>query len=144
MPECVREPTAVITCSILHLQARCDERGYTLDEVRPCIVSQDGDRIVVDETHPSYPKPKVQGPGTELTKLIASMGLTPAPGCQCKKRARYMDKMGCDWCEQNLDKIVGWLKEEHGRSKMLLPFSALAAKQVVKLAIRRAKRGNSQ
>lgn len=55
-----------------------------------------------------------------------------------------MDRMGCEWCEQNLDTIVGWLKEEHQRRKMLVPFSAMAARQVVKLAIRRAKRGNSQ
>jgi len=56
------------------------------------------------------------GPGTELTKIIAWMGLTPAPGCKCKKRARYMDKMGCDWCEQNVSQIVGWLQEEHTRT----------------------------
>ena len=38
--------------------ARCQERGYTLDEVRGCIVSQDGDQITVDETHPAYPRPR--------------------------------------------------------------------------------------
>lgn len=84
------------------------------------------------------------GAGTELKKILGMLGIKPEKGCQCNKRARYMDKMGCDWCEQNLDKIVGWLKEEHERRKMMLPFSAVAARQVVKLAIRRAKRGNSQ
>lgn len=39
---------------------RCRERGYTLDEVRACIVREDGDTITVDETHASYPRePKV-------------------------------------------------------------------------------------
>lgn len=84
------------------------------------------------------------GPGAELKKLLAWFKIEDDEVCQCNKRARYMDRMGCDWCEQNLDKIVGWLKEEHQRRKMLLPFSEMAAKQVVKLAIRRAKRGNSQ
>ena len=38
-------------------EARCRERGYTLDEVAACIVSDDGgDIITVDETHPAYPK----------------------------------------------------------------------------------------
>jgi hypothetical protein len=48
----------MITCLLSNLEARCAERGYTLDEVRACIVSQDGDSITVDETHPAYPKPK--------------------------------------------------------------------------------------
>lgn len=47
----------MIECRLRHLEARCRHRGYTLDEVAACIVSRDGDRIVVDETHPSYPRP---------------------------------------------------------------------------------------
>lgn len=49
----------MITCNRKYLAARCHERGYTLDEVRACIVSKEGDQITVDETHPAYPaKPK--------------------------------------------------------------------------------------
>jgi hypothetical protein len=59
----------MIRCRLHHLKERCRERGYTLDEVRPCIVSQAGDQITVDETHPAYPaKPK---PGVSLiTKAV--------------------------------------------------------------------------
>ena len=46
----------MITCHRKHLAIRCRERGYTLDEVRACIVSEDGDAITVDETHPAYPR----------------------------------------------------------------------------------------
>lgn len=46
----------MIRCQRHHLEARCRERGYTLEQVRPCIVSQDGDALVVNETHPAYPK----------------------------------------------------------------------------------------
>ena len=46
----------MITCKLHHLASRCAERGYTFDEIKPCIVSQDGDTVVVDETHASYPK----------------------------------------------------------------------------------------
>jgi hypothetical protein len=35
--------------------ARCKERGTTLEAVRACIVSEDGDVITVDESHPAYP-----------------------------------------------------------------------------------------
>lgn len=46
----------MIACHLQHLVSRCHERGYTLDEVRPCIVSRDGDRITVDVDHPAYPR----------------------------------------------------------------------------------------
>lgn len=46
----------MIECRLEHLLSRCQQRGYTLDEVRPCIVSLDGDQITVDETHPAYPR----------------------------------------------------------------------------------------
>jgi hypothetical protein len=45
----------VITGRISAFEARCRQRGYTIDEVRACIVSQDGDTITVDEAHGSYP-----------------------------------------------------------------------------------------
>jgi hypothetical protein len=46
----------MIICHRNHLEFRCLQRGYTLDEVRDCIVSEDGDEITVDETHQSYPR----------------------------------------------------------------------------------------
>jgi len=55
-------------------EARCRERGYTLDEVRACILAEDGDSITVDETHSSYPRERrptaaPHGPSL-LTKAI--------------------------------------------------------------------------
>lgn len=38
-------------------EARCRERGYTMEQVRGCIVSEDGDLITVDEAHRDYPRP---------------------------------------------------------------------------------------
>jgi hypothetical protein len=149
----------MITCHRKHLIARCVERGYTLDEVRGCIVSQDGDQITVDETHSSYPRvPKpgfaapvaravqpplppapTHGPGTELKKLLKKIGITTSPGCACNQRARVMDQKGCDWCAENLSTITAWLKEEHTRQKIMLPFSETAVSLLVRYAIRRAR-----
>lgn len=55
--------------------ARCRQRGYTRDDVRPCIVSEDGDKITVDETHPSYPRPK---PGPSLLQKVANFSVSAA------------------------------------------------------------------
>ena len=138
----------MITCRLSHLKARCQERGYTLDEVRPCIVSEDGEKITVDESHPSYPKPKPPpapgkgGPGTELKALLSKIGIRSSPTCSCNKRAKTMDEKGIAWCEQNVETICDWLAEESAKRK--LPFVRLAGKAIIHLAIRRAKKGNSQ
>jgi hypothetical protein len=83
------------------------------------------------------------GAGSQLKKMLAWFGMKPSKGCRCERRASHMDRMGCDWCEQNAKTIVGWLQEEHTRQKILLPFVPMAAEQLVRLAIRRArKEGN--
>jgi len=46
----------MINCRLSQLEDRCRQRGYTLDEVRACIVSEDGDTITVDVDHPAYPR----------------------------------------------------------------------------------------
>jgi hypothetical protein len=138
----------MITGRRVAFEARCRQRGYTRDEVQPCIVSQDGDTITVDETHPAYPRartlegpappPAPSGPGTELKKLLRLVGITATPTCPCNARAAQMDAWGSDECETRLDEIVDWLREEAGRRR--LPFSATVARQVVLLAIRRARK----
>lgn len=82
------------------------------------------------------------GPGTELKRLLARLRLDATPDCPCHARAAEMDSRGCDWCARNLDTIVGWLRE--AAEQRALMFSAIAARQLVKLAIRRARREEAQ
>jgi hypothetical protein len=138
----------MIACQLKHLVARCHQRGYTLEEVRPCIVSQDGDEIIVDENHPLYPKESKFSPisqqiiktgaGTELKKLLGKIGIKASPSCSCNKRAIVMDNNGIEWCENNIDTIIGWLKEEATKRK--LPFIDMAGRMLVKKAISNAKK----
>ncbi len=46
----------MITGQTLHFLMRCDERGYSLDEVRACVIAMDENTTTVDETHPDYPR----------------------------------------------------------------------------------------
>jgi len=56
--------------------ARCRQRGYTLDEVRACVVSEEGDQLTVDETHPAYPRePK---PGLTLIQKAKNFSASAA------------------------------------------------------------------
>lgn len=147
-----------IKCKMLHLEQRCAERKIPMDIASGCIVQRDGDDIVVNIRHPSYPRSdgkkfaKVEkkplnagpshGPGTELKKLLKKVGITASPTCSCNARARLMDERGIEWCEANVDEIVGWLREE--ATKRGLPFVDMAGKMLVKRAIKNARKATIQ
>jgi len=123
-----------------HLEERCRERGYSLEEVMPCVVKQEGDLWTIDPDHPAYPASKRSGsgPGSILAGILKGMGLAPVESCKCKGRAKKMDLWGPDGCEKHMDEILGWLAEEAAKRK--LPFVKWPAKKVVELAIARARK----
>lgn len=49
-----------------------------------------------------------------------------------------MDQWGCDKCEENIDEIVGWLREEATKRK--LPFVDIAGRMIIKRAIKMARK----
>lgn len=90
----------MILCRLADLEQRCRERGYTLDDVRACIVSEDGDMITVDETHPKYPRAR-PGLGDMLKAGLSAIGITEervsaAIGrpCGCSERAEKLNELG--------------------------------------------------
>lgn len=87
---------------------------------------------------PAISTMNLAGPGTQLKRLLSKVGIKATPNCSCNARARKMDEMGIEWCEQNIDEIVGWLKEEAKRRN--LPFLAFPTKILVQRAISAAKR----
>jgi hypothetical protein len=76
--------------------------------------------------------------GTALKSLLASIGITATPDCPCNARANEMDRRGCDWCEENIDTIVGWLREQ--AEARGLPFFDAAGRVIVRRAIKNARR----
>jgi hypothetical protein len=60
------------------------------------------------------------------------------PNCSCNARAAEMDRQGCEWCETNLDTIVGWLREQ--AEARGLPFLDLAGRMLVRRAIKNARK----
>jgi hypothetical protein len=134
----------MITTHKDHLIARCKQRGYTLAEVMPCVVSQDNDQWTIDELHPAYPrtsKHQPHGPGTELKALLKRVGIVASPGCSCNTRAKLMDANELKepgWCERNLETICDWLQEEATKRK--LPFFRMAGKILVRKAIRNTRK----
>ena len=102
------------------------------------------ERAEVPTVSPSPPPP---GPGTHLSHLIARfqrvlpwLDMQPHSGCGCNDTARWMDQLGPDGCEAKLDVIVDRLEEEASKRKITFPFRRAAAKKLVRLAIRRARK----
>jgi hypothetical protein len=140
------QPSSLITCNRSFLEARCVERGYTLDEVMPCVVSQDDEAWTVDVAHPSYPRdsrlpePPSPGPGWELKKLLAGWPfyITSSAGCSCNAYAAQMDQWGCDECEVRMEEIVGHLRAQAAARG--LPFIDMAGRMLVRRAIKNARK----
>ena len=92
----------------------------------------------VDTVPQPVPVEDMSGPGGHLKKYLSRIGIKASPTCSCNARARYMDFMGTTWCENNIDTIVGWLKEES--EKRGLPFIDWPARVLVKKAISSSKK----
>lgn len=120
----------------------------------------------------NLPKPRRGGAGTELKRLLKKMGIRPELGCGCADRAALMDRQGVGWCQANLERIVGWLRQEAGRrafpgaqpvatflrgrkaplaswlatrvASLRFPFADWAARLVVRQAIRAARHSLNQ
>lgn len=107
-------------------------------------VMQNGVLVERDcHTHkPVAASPPAHGPGTELKKLLAGwpFRIVAKPNCSCNAKARAMDAKGCDWCESHIDDIVGWLREEAAKRKLL--FFDAAGRWLVRRAIKNAKRAS--
>jgi hypothetical protein len=84
------------------------------------------------------PKLPFDGAGTYLKKYLGRIGITATPTCSCNAKAQHMDIMGVKWCEENVDLIVSWLKEQ--ATNRNLPFVELPARLLVKHAISSAKK----
>jgi hypothetical protein len=139
----------VITTSRVNLEARCRQRGYTLDEVLPCVVSQDGDLWTIDTESEFYPRVSrvpepapipTSGPGTELSKLLKRIGIEPTPTCACRAKQQQMDLWGCDECSkpERIDEVVAVMRAE--AEARGLPFLDLAGRMLVRRAISNARR----
>lgn len=74
------------------------------------------------------------GPGTILSKMLSKIGIHSTPNCSCRRRAMEMNSRGPDWCAENIDMIVGWLREESEKRK--LPFVDFAGKILIQRAIK--------
>lgn len=97
--------SSLMTVRRSQLEARCEQRGYKLDDAMPCVVSRDGDRWTIDTDHPAYPHRRI-GLGDVVAAGLAAVGVTPQlvervtgrKGCGCKQRQQRLNEAG--WAVQ--------------------------------------------
>ena len=79
-------------------------------------------------------------PGNALKDILAGWPfyIASSPNCPCNARADEMDRRGIEWCEANIDTIVGWLREQ--ATARGLPFLDIAGRLLVRRAIANARR----
>jgi hypothetical protein len=126
-------------CAFIQMQTEGDGR-WPVFKCSQCslVVSAPSAPIAICRLNASTEQPPTHGPGTELKKLLAKVGIVSSPDCSCNARAAEMDRQGVEWCEANIDTIVGWLREQ--AEARGLPFLDIAGRLLVRRAIANARR----
>jgi len=95
----------MIQCPRSHLKARCIERRHDWKDITACIVADEGDHVIVDETHPAYPAThKPLGLGDYVANALSAIGIT-------KERVEAVvgRPCGCDGRQATLNAAGAWL-----------------------------------
>ena len=94
--------------------------------------------VVLRSLFPRTMEEDPYGPGTQLSKMIKSLGIHMSDSCSCRRHALTMNERGNDWCEQNVDTVVGWLRQE--AKNRGLPFVDMVGKVMVNRAIKKSRK----
>jgi guanylate kinase len=83
-------------------------------------------------------KTKLDGPGTELKKLISWFYSPIKKKCKCKTRIQKMNQWGPDECEKRIETITRWLKHSARINKTI--YNETIVKILIRKAIRNARK----
>ena len=95
--------------------------------------------------------PPANGPGTELKKILDSLGIQPIASCQCAAKQAEYNRNGVEWCKANREAILADLKTAYDEASLLTKLRAgakavalgmpLTIEGLLDLAIERAENG---
>lgn len=131
-------PSPILIADSSNFSTLSDNLNLSLLETLTKAKFGDDPQAFLQNLFPKTLESDPNGPGSVLSGMIASLGIKAAPNCSCKRHALEMNEKGPDWCEQNMDTILSWLKEES--SKRRLPFVESVARLIVQRAIKTSRR----
>lgn len=113
---------------------------YTQQQIEDVLRGYLGDnpQAYLQSLFPKTLEQDPNGPGSILTSMIKTLGISSSSTCSCRRHALEMNEKGPDWCEQNIDTIVSWLREES--SKRGLPFVDAVGRMMVNRAISKSRK----
>jgi len=134
-----------ISIEALHEAAKSRPDGY-LDDVMAYATKQDETHVflatedfyLLRDKYSGTSDFPMSGPGAHLHKILGTFGIKFSEGCSCRGRMIQMNKWGVQGCEENIETIVEWLKEEAARRK--LPYITAAGRMLVRRAIHNARK----
>lgn len=95
----------MIRCPRSHLKARCIERRHAWKDIAACIVEEQGNYLIVDETHPAYPaRHKPRGLGDMVAAGLSAIGITKQ-----RVEAFVGGPCGCDGRQKAMNAAAAWL-----------------------------------
>ncbi|MGA0081940.1 MAG: hypothetical protein ACO3IT_09280 [Ilumatobacteraceae bacterium] len=115
-----------------------DVLSYVVERNDTHLIFEDDDYYALRQKYSGDVDPSLRGVGTELHKLLACFGIHMAKGCSCRARMVQMNKWGVPGCEENIETITAWLKEEASRRG--LPYLSTVGKMLVRRAIHNARK----
>jgi hypothetical protein len=115
-----------------------DVLSYVVERTATHVVFDDADYYMLRDKYSGDVDPSLRGVGTELHRLLGYFGVHMKPGCSCRGRMVQMNKWGVQGCEENIETIVEWLKEEAARRN--LPYITAAGRMLVRRAIHNARK----
>ena len=59
------------------------------------------------------------GPGSELTKIIAALGVEPIGGCSCTHLAVRMDNLGVSGCIEQRESLIAEMRQNYAKYSWL-------------------------
>jgi hypothetical protein len=93
------------------------------------IVCRCGTRLYADSLKKptrTLPRAPQHGPGTELKKLLAELGITSFKGCDCESKAAQMNRWGVEGCRERFYTLRGWIVEAQEKAGWLATITAAA------------------
>ena len=115
----------------------CKKCGQEKTEAGPFMVC----RSCVQANRSATPAPRTPRPGTELKAILSDwLGIQQTKQCGCRSIESRMNSRGVSWCQSDagMAEILDGMRQEHAKRKMLLPWSDVAARTLVRIACARA------
>lgn len=87
-----------------------------------------------------HAQPFLQGPGTQLKRILETFGITAQSGCGCDSMVARMNRWGVAGCREHLPEIVAHLEHEAKARGWRMPLLRGGATVLVRLALWKATR----